>query len=152
MAPDTGARISVCGTSQARKLGLLDRMVLFQMNISGSCEPILSRNAALQLAIIQFNKKDTTFHPLLMIEKDCESNLQDILACYPANFNVLGKLQGQKVKLHCYLEVKPVDVPAHSFPYHLRERAQKAINGMIEQDVIVEHGYQMQFLQQNMMH
>ena len=55
--------------------------------ISGSCEPILSGNAALQLGIIQFNKKDMGFHPILMKEKDCETNLQNILACYPKNFN-----------------------------------------------------------------
>lgn len=168
---DTGARISVCGTSQAKKWGLLEKMVPSKLKIkpyrsdpipvlgearcsvsfgnvsvpvvwhviSGSCEPILSGNAALQLGIIQFNRKDTTFQPVLMIEKDDKSNLQDILACYPENFNGLGKLQGHKVKLHCNPKIKPVNVPAHSFPYHLKERAQKAINEMIEQDVIEEH-------------
>jgi hypothetical protein len=74
-----------------------------------------------------------------MIEKGSKSNLQDILACYPENFNGLGKLQGHKVKLHCNPDVKPVNVPAHSFPYHLKERAQKVIDEMIEQDVIEEH-------------
>ena len=78
--------------------------------------------------VIQFNKKDMGFHPILMIEKDCETNLLNILACYPENSNGLGKLHGHKVKLHCNPEVKPVNVPEHSFPYHLKERAQKAIN------------------------
>ena len=107
--------------------------------ISGSCEPILSGNAALQLGIIQFNKSVDTFQPILMIKKENGENLQKILAEYPDNFNGLGKLKDYKVKLHCNPEVKPVNVPAHPFPYHLQERAQAAIDEMIKQDVIEEH-------------
>lgn len=168
---DTGARISVCGTTQAKKWGLLDKMVPSKIRIkpynsepiavygearcavtfgtssipvvwhiiSGSCEPILSGNAALQLGIIQFRKTEDTFQPILMIEKGHKGNLQGILAEYPQNFQGLGKLKDYKVKLHCNPDVKPVNVPAHSFPYHLKDRAQAAIDEMIKQDVIEEH-------------
>ena len=171
LVADTGARISVCGTSQASKWGILDRMVPSKLRIkpyksepisvfgearcsvtfgrtsipvvwhiiSGSCDPILSGNAALQLGIIQFNKTEEAFQPILMIEKESKGNLQNILAEYPQNFSGLGKLKDYKVKLHCNPEVKPVNVPAHSFPYHLKERAQKAVDEMIKQDVIEEH-------------
>ena len=171
LVADTGARISVCGTSQARKWGILDKMVASKVKIkpynsepipvfgearcavtfgrtsipvnwhiiSGSCEPILSGNAALQLGIIQFNKSVDTFQPILMMKKENGENLQKILAEYPDIFNGLGKLKDYKVKLHCNPEVKPVNVPAHPFPYHLQERAQAAIDEMIKQDVIEEH-------------
>ena len=69
--------------------------------ISGSCEPILSGNAALQLGIIQFNKTEETFQPILMIAKESKGNLQNILAEYPQNFSGLGKLKVYKVKLYC---------------------------------------------------
>ena len=171
LVADTGAKISVCGTTQARKWGILDRMVHSKVKIkpynsepipvfgearcavtfgrtsipvnwhiiSGSCEPILSGNAALQLGIIQFNKSADIIQPILMIEKENGENLQNILAKYPDNFNGLGKLKDYKVKLHCNPEMKPVNVPAHPFPYHLQERAQAAIDEMIKQGVIEEH-------------
>ena len=71
-----------------------------------------------------------------MIEK---GNLQKILLEYPQNFQGLGKLKEYKVKLHCNPDVKPVNVPAHSFPYHLKDRTQSAIEEIIRQDVIEEH-------------
>ena len=36
-------------------------------------------------------------------------------------------------------DVKPVNVTANIFPYHLQQRAQTAINDMIKHDVIEEH-------------
>ena len=107
--------------------------------ISGSCEPILAGKMALQLGIIDFNANPDTFHPILMIDAEDKGNLQEILARYPQNFNGIGKLHHHKVKLHVDKEVKPVHVPPRSFPYHLKERAQKAIEDMIQQDVIEEH-------------
>ena len=168
---DTGARISVCGTAQARKWGILDRLspskvkvkpyksdpiqvygearcsVTFGSTsipvvwhvISGNSEAILSGNAALQLGIIQFSETPDTFQPILMIESDDKESLQNILSKYSENFSGLGKLKDYKVKLHCKGDVKPVNVPAHTFPYHLQQRAQAAINDMIKQGVIEEH-------------
>ena len=43
------------------------------------------------------------------------------------------------MKLHCNPNVQLVSVPAHSFPYHLKDRAQSAIEEMIRHDVIEEH-------------
>ena len=167
---DTGARISVCGTTQARKWGLLDKLSPSKVKVkpyksepiqvygearcsvtfgstsvpvvwhvlSGNSEAILSGNAALQLGIIKFTDSADTFQPILMIKSN-KDNLQTILSEYPQNFSGLGKLHNYKVTLHCDTDVKPVNVPAHSFPYHLQERAQKAIDDMIKQDVIEEH-------------
>ncbi|CAB4005568.1 Hypothetical predicted protein [Paramuricea clavata] len=94
---------------------------------------------ALQLGIIDFNANPDTFHPILMIDAEDKGNLQEILARYPQNFNGIGKLHHHKVKLHVDKEVKPANVPPRPFPYHLKERAQKAIEDMIQQDIIEEH-------------
>ena len=96
--------------------------------ISGSCEPILSGNASLQLGILQFNSKPDTFHPVLMIDSECKrkDNVQDILAQYPENFQGLGKLKNHQVRLHVDETVKPVCVPPRPLLYHLRDKAQKS--------------------------
>ena len=136
-----GARISVCGTVQARKWGILDRLTPSKVKIkpyhseplavygearcsvaygstsvpviwhgiSGSSEAVLSGNAALQLGIIQLNKADDTFQPILMIDSN-KDNLQDILARYPQNFTGLGKLKDYKAKLHIDSSIKPINV------------------------------------------
>ena len=44
--------------------------------ISGSCEPILAGNMALQLGIIQFNSNPDTFQPVLMIDSKGKKDLQ----------------------------------------------------------------------------
>lgn len=168
---DTGARISVCGTTQAKKWGLLGKMYPSKIKIkpynsnpikvhgearcavtygstsvpvvwhiiSGDCEPILSGNSSLQLGIIEFKKPEETFQPILMIESVEKEELQNILARYPQNFHGLGKLKNYQTKLHVNKDIKPVNVPAHSFPYHLQARAQAEIDEMIRNDVIEEH-------------
>ena len=172
---DTGATVSVCGTVQAKKWNLLDKLIpthskLKPYNsepiavygiarcsvsfgntsipvewhvISGSCEPILSGNNALQLGIIKFTATPKVFHPLCMIDQQATVNhkdsLQSLLAKYPENFNGLGKLKNHCVKLHTNPEIKPVAVPPRSVPYHLKERVDDAIDEMIRQDVIEEH-------------
>ena len=107
--------------------------------ISRSCEPVLARKVALKIGTIDFNANPDTFHPILMIEAEDKGKLQEILMRYPPNFNGIGKLHNHKVKLHVDKEVKPVHVPPRLFPYHLKERAQKAIEDMIQQGVIEEH-------------
>ena len=76
-----------------------------------------------------------------MINKETKNKekLQSILLKYPNNFKGLGKLKDYEVKLHVNPEIKPINVPSHSFPYHLQERAQKVIDKMIEDGVIEEH-------------
>ena len=172
---DTGAKVSVCGTAQARQWGILSRMVPSKTRlkpygsapipvhgearcavtfgstsvpvnwhiVSGSCEPILAGSACEELGIIQFNESPAPFQPIRMIESDVPSEskqlLQDTLKNYPENFTGLGKLRHYQVKLHIDESVKPVAVPPRSVPYHLQERFQKAIDEMVQQDVIEEH-------------
>ena len=83
------------------------------------------------------------YQPVLMIDDECvsdlQTDLQKVLTKYPQNFTGLGKLRNHQVKLHVDESVKPVSVPPRSIPYHLQERAQHAINEMVQQDVIEEH-------------
>ena len=76
-----------------------------------------------------------------MIDSECKrkDNVQDILAQYPENFQGLGKLKNHQVRLHVDETIKPVCVPPRPLPYHLRDRAQKVIDEMIEQEVIEKH-------------
>ena len=119
---DTGAKVSVCGSVQAKRWKLLDRMLPSPVKlkpynslpisvlgvarcavtfgstsipvewyiISGSCEPILAGDAALQLGIIKFTRSPDVFHPVLMIDKEADGSakekIQSILQKYPHNF------------------------------------------------------------------
>ena len=168
---DTGARISVCGSKQAKKWNLLSKMTPSKARIkpynsptipvygealcavsfgessvavkwhiiSGSCEPILSGSAALQLGIIEFNRKPMTFEPVHMIDSECKEPLQDCLAKYSQIFSGLGELQNHEAVFHVKEGIKPVNIPPRSFPYHLKERAQRSIDEMVKQGVIEEH-------------
>ena len=172
---DTGAKISVCGTVQAAKWGLLSKMTPSKATIkpyqsptipvhgiaksaatfgntsipvdwhiiSGSCEPILAGNAAVELGIIKFTKLADTFHPVRMIGIECDplhkESIQSILAQYPQNFTGIGKLKNHQVKLHVDPTVKPIAVPPRNTPYHLQERVKTAIDEMVKQDIIEEH-------------
>ena len=159
----------VCGTAQARKWGHLAKMIMSKRKIkpynsplipvhsearcesllvpvpviwhiiSGSCEPILDGNTAMQLGIITFNPQSEVFKPVLMIGTECKQELQDCLQKYPQNFNGLGKLDNHQRKLYVNGAIKLVNVPPRSIPYHLQERVDKLVQEMIEQDAIEEH-------------
>ena len=112
--------------------------------LEGTCEPILSGTAAVNLGIIQFKEHPPIFKPINMI--DCELNksdhelIQNVLAKRPENFsNTLGKHKSYKVKLHTDANVKPVVTPPRPTPYHLKERIDKILEEMINNDVIEEH-------------
>ena len=168
---DTGAKVSVCGESEAKRYGLLDRMfpsvkklkpyksspipvkgisrcaVTFGQSsipvewniIEGSCQPILSGNAAKELGIITFQPKAPIFSPINMIHKDHCDTIQNIISKYPENFQGLGKLKDVQVKLHVDQSVKPILASPMPIPYHLQERTNNIIQDMISQDVIEEH-------------
>ena len=107
--------------------------------IDGTCQPILSGNAAKELGIITFKSKPPVFAPINMIEAKDVGPIQDIISRYPQCFEGIGKLKGTKVKLHVKQDVKPVIAPPLPIPYHLRDRADKIIKEMIQQEIIEEH-------------
>ena len=149
---DTGAKVSVCGTQQAKRWNLLSRMIPSQVKlkpynnepipvtgtarcsvtfgarsvpvgwhiISGSCEPVLSSDAAMQLGIIKFSQTPDIFQPIRMIDQDAvgesKEAVQAILQEYPQNFTGLGRLKNHQIKLHVKNDVKPVRDAPRPFP------------------------------------
>ena len=141
---DTRAKVSVCGTVQAKKWGLLNKMTEVNVKIkpyrsdpipvhgtsrcavtfgattlpaewhiiSGSCEPILSGTASMQLGIIDFKAATDTYEHICMIDPQTEPSnrqrLQDILLDFKENFEGLGRLRGYEVKLHIDKGIKPI--------------------------------------------
>ena len=64
---------------------------------------------------------------------------QSILQRFPDNFTGIEKLRNHQVRLHVDHNVKPINEPPRTIPYHLKERAQQVLDDMIKQDIIEEH-------------
>ena len=107
--------------------------------ISTDCEPILAGSSAIALGIITFNQKRGTISPINMINTDYKGQIQSCLAEYHHNFQGIGKLKNHKIKLHVNEDIKPVATPPRSMPYHLKDQATRAIQEMIDNDIIDEH-------------
>ena len=105
------------------------------------CETVLAGNKAEQLGIIGFAKKPELFQPINMIEDKTHNavGMQKLLTRYPTVFSGIGKLEGHQVKLHVKEDVKPVVAHQRPVPYHLKERVDETLKGMMEQDIIEEH-------------
>ena len=143
----TQTKIKPYNSTVIKVQGIAKRPITFGQNsvpvewhiLSGSCEPILSRERAQQLGIIQFNAKPNMYQPIMIINKHLEdhdkSDIQTTLKDFPENFSGLGKLKHHQVKLHVDQNVKPVNVPQRPIPYHLRERAQKATDTMVKEPI-----------------
>ncbi|CAB3989036.1 Hypothetical predicted protein [Paramuricea clavata] len=116
---DTGAQVSVCGTVQAKKWNMLGKMIPSKVRIKPyKSTPIPVHGQARCAVTFGQTSVPVMWH---IISGSCEP----IIA--------------RKMALQLDKEVKPVHVPPRSFPYHLKERGQKEIEDMIEQDVIEEH-------------
>ena len=80
---------------------------------------------------------------VLMIDKDAvghaKQKVQDLLGKYPQIFTGLGRLKDHKVKFHVKPGIKPIRDALRTIPYHLCDRANNALQEMIEQGVVEEH-------------
>ena len=120
--------------------------VEFQI-LPGSCEPILAGAKAAHLGILVF-QGDAHNHVsdiYAMIDneeadtvegKEFYTDIQNILTPYPHCFAGIGHLKDHLVKFYVDDTIKPVVVPRRPIPYHLVERVDKAIQEMLEEDVI----------------
>ena len=156
----TGAKVSVCGADQAKKLNLLNKMTKTKVKIKPykgkvipaigeslpvlwyiikeKREPVLSGWKAKQLGIIQFQPMPEAFMPI-RIKLENKQDMQSILCRYPQNFKGIGKLRGYSVKSHVDPQVKPVAEPLKRIPYHLKDRVEEAVSEMLASDVIEGH-------------
>ena len=74
------------------------------------------------------------------MQNSYRESAQQLIAKYSEVFKPeLGKHKYYKVKLHVDPTVKPVVSPPRPTPYHMRERVDKAIQDLIDNDVIEEH-------------
>ena len=63
---------------------------------------------------------------------------QQLINKYPSLFNDLGKFKNHEVKLHIDSSVRPVVQKQRMIPYYLRERMQRELDKMVDDDVIEE--------------
>ena len=102
-----------------------------------NCETILAGKKAETLGILTFTPRSKVLQPVNMIQND-QMKLQDILTKYTDIFQGVGKLKNHQVKLHVNTDVKPVVSKQRPIPYHLRDRVNKTIKQMLEDDIIEE--------------
>ena len=57
---------------------------------------------------------------------------------YPGIYDGIGKLKGQTVKLHINKEIKPVAQKNRRTPFHLRDKVEKEIKKLLNNDIIEE--------------
>ncbi len=69
--------------------------------------------------------------------KESDTFAEELVAKYPSLFsNKIGKLKNHMVKLHINRNVKPVRQKRRATPIHLRPGIEKAIQKMLENDII----------------
>ena len=61
-----------------------------------------------------------------------------IEAKYPGIYDGIGKLKGQTVKLHINKEIKPVAQKNRRTPFHLRDKIEKEIKKLLNDDIVEE--------------
>ena len=112
--------------------------------LEGTCQPILSGSAAVNLGIIHFTNRPTICKPINMINaelnKSDQERIQNVVARHSDVFReTLGKHKKYEVKLITDPGVKPVVSPPRATPYHLQDRLDSVLQSMINNDVIEEH-------------
>ena len=68
--------------------------------ITGLCGPIFAATAALQLIIIKFNRKSSTFYPVCTIQGKSKEKIQECLAQY-AKFWGVTEIKGSNCRIAC---------------------------------------------------
>ncbi|XP_060571177.1 uncharacterized protein K02A2.6-like [Ruditapes philippinarum] len=90
--------------------------------VKGNHGALLGCETSCELEIIKYNQGIT-------------ANMEDK---YQGIYDGIGKLKGQKVKLHINRDVKPVAQRNRRTPFHLRKKVQKEIEKLLENDIIEE--------------
>ena len=107
-------------------------LVVGDDSLPGTVENILSGETAQKLGILEFRK-------VAKLQNDNNLIVQQLLQKYPSTFKGLGKLQAEPVHLYTKPEVKPVIQPPRPIPYHLQDKFAKAIDNLLNDDVIEVH-------------
>ena len=62
----------------------------------------------------------------------------DIVKNFPDVFTGVGKLKDYQLKLHVNKDVKPVAQPVRRLPFGLREKVDKELDELLNEDIIEE--------------
>ena len=162
---DTGADICVMSLKNARKLGLDIHPTKMRIKPYGSnsqkcvgaytgtimhntsvanadiyilkkkVETLLSGPVCEELGIIKFEGAATN-----RAENDTPSHeKEELIAKFPTIFSGVGTLKDYEVRFYIDNTIPPVHQPARPIPFHLREKLNRELKKMEEEDIIEEH-------------
>ena len=94
--------------------------------VTGKGIPLIGRQTAVELGALKIG-----------VDVAAVSDMAESLKCqYPEVFKGVGKLNTKQVSLHINHDVKPVAQPLRRTPFNLRERVEKKIQELLEDDII----------------
>jgi transposase InsO family protein len=95
--------------------------------IKGEGKSLLGRRTAERLGVLRIGPSESI---------NLVSENEDITGKFENVFKGVGKLKGQKVKLHIDPKVRPVAQPLRKIPYGLRDKVDEQIGDLLEKDII----------------
>lgn len=107
--------------------------------IKGNVETLLSGGLCEALGIIKFNSEQKYSDARVHRIKFKDSFEERIVTENPTAFQGIGTLRDYQVNFHIDKKVPPVAQPARPIPLYLRNRFEREVEAMQEQDVIEEH-------------
>lgn len=99
-------------------------------------ETLISGTVCEELGIITMN---TTKPATIKRTSDATDAKSRLMKKFPTIFKGVGSLRNYKVKFFVNKNVPPVYQPARPIPFHLREKMQKELQSMEDDDVIEQH-------------
>lgn len=144
---ETQVRVKPYGSRSLKCLGSYEGCVTFGdafavakfYVVDASVETLLSGKLCEALGIIKFNAHET-FTDKVIHRIVCKDKIkQSIINSYPSAFRGIGTLRNYQVHFYVDPEVAPVAQAARPIPFHIRDRFEREIQLMKEQDVIEEH-------------
>lgn len=95
--------------------------------------PILSRSTAEQLKLLRVGPEQVH---LVQDSRVLPQNKAEIIKCFPACFEGLGKLKDYKVKIHIDTMITPVAQKPRRIPFSLREKLEQKLDELLKLDII----------------
>ena len=97
----------------------------------GDAPPLLGRESAIALGVLQVGPQDINFTP-------CSDIRADIIKKYPGINQGIGRLRDFEVKLYIDKTVTPVARKHNRVPFHLRDKVEREIQRLLKEDIIEE--------------
>jgi hypothetical protein len=151
---DTGSSVNILDDKSYRSIGspkLSERNIpkllpygnTTPLNVVGKCEVVIEKNEVITLATVFVVKGEhgtllgySSALSLNLIKIVYNIKAADVEEKYPGIYSGIGKLKGRTVKIHINGSVKPVAQNHRRTPFHLRQKVQKEIEKLLEEDII----------------